>query len=336
MTTALMQQNKARVWEFWQQLSNTNADTVRTVVERYVHQAVAWIGPHPINQLHGSEQLVVGYWQPLLRSFPDLQRNTDVLLSGQWNGKDWVAATGYFTGTFERDWLTIPKTGKSTRIRFGEFCSVESGKIGETYVLLDLVDVMLQAGYRVLPPSRGDEAAVPGPTGGDGVLLTPQSDEATDASMQLVLAMFGGLGRFDRATVRSMNMEAFWHPHMHWYGPCGIGSARSLEHYYHVHASHFLQAFPDRGGGSHAARVAEGKYVASTGWPSVQATHTGEWLGCPPTGARIGMRVMDFWRRDGDKLAQNWVLIDIIDIFRQFGIDLFARLEHAVDADRRP
>jgi len=333
MTSTITQQNKARVFEFWQQLSATNADQVSTLVERYVHHDVAWIGPHPINHLQGVEQLVIGYWQPLLHSFPDLERNIDVLLGGHWKGKDWVAATGYFNGTFVHDWLNIPKTNQPTRIRFGEFCSVESGKIGETYVLLDLIDVMLQAGFRVLPPSRGDEAAVPGPANGDGVLLSVQTDEATDASMELVLAMFGGLGRFDGTNVRSMNMEAFWHPHMHWYGPCGIGTARGLENYYHVHASHFLGAFPDRGGGSHASRLAEGNYVASTGWPSVQATHTGEWLGCPPTGQRIGMRVMDFWRRDGEKLAQNWVLIDIIDIFRQFGIDLFARLQQAVTAD---
>ena len=332
MTTAMTQQNKALVWEFWQRLSDTNADQVGRIVERYVHPTVAWVGPHPINHLHGIEQLVAGYWQPLLRSFPDVQRSTDVLLGGQWNGKDWVGATGYFTGTFAHDWLNIPKTGKATRIRFGEFCSIESGKIGETYVLLDLIDLMLQAGFRVLPPSRGDEAAVPGPAGGGGVLLTAQSDQAGHASMDLVVAMFGGLMRYDGANLRSMNMEAFWHPHMHWYGPCGIGTARSLEEYYHVHASHFLGAFPDRRGGSHKARLAEGNYVASTGWPSVLATHTDEWLGCPPTGERIGMRVMDFWRRDGEKLAQNWVLIDIIDIFRQFGIDLFARLEQAVAA----
>ena len=51
--------------------------------------------------------------------------------------------------------LNIPKTGKATRIRFGEFCSIESGKIDGTYVLLDLTDLMLQAGFRVLPPAMG-------------------------------------------------------------------------------------------------------------------------------------------------------------------------------------
>ncbi len=36
------------------------------------------------------------------------------------------------------------------------------------------------------------------------------------------------------------------------------------------------------------------------------------------------MRVMDWWRREGDVLTENWVLIDMIDVFLQLGVDLFA------------
>ena len=35
---------------------------------------------------------------------------------------------------------------------------------------------------------------------------------------------------------------------------------------------------------------------------------------------------MDFWRRDGDRLLENWNLIDLIDVARQSGVDLLARL----------
>ena len=37
------------------------------------------------------------------------------------------------------------------------------------------------------------------------------------------------------------------------------------------------------------ARFAEGMYVASTGWPSLRCTHTGEYLGVPATGNKTGM-----------------------------------------------
>jgi hypothetical protein len=34
------------------------------------------------------------------------------------------------------------------------------------------------------------------------------------------------------------------------------------------------------------------------------------------------MRVVDIYRRDGDKLAENWIFIDFLHYFRQLGIDL--------------
>lgn len=35
---------------------------------------------------------------------------------------------------------------------------------------------------------------------------------------------------------------------------------------------------------------------------------------------------MDFWRRDGDKLSQNWVLIDLIDAALASKVDLLSNL----------
>jgi hypothetical protein len=42
------------------------------------------------------------------------------------------------------------------------------------------------------------------------------------------------------------------------------------------------------------------------------------------------MRVADWWRRKGDRLVQNWVFIDLPDLFLQMGVDLFDRLEQQV------
>ena len=35
---------------------------------------------------------------------------------------------------------------------------------------------------------------------------------------------------------------------------------------------------------------------------------------------------MDFWRREGDKLLENWVMIDLIDAALASNIDLLARI----------
>jgi hypothetical protein len=35
---------------------------------------------------------------------------------------------------------------------------------------------------------------------------------------------------------------------------------------------------------------------------------------------------LDFWLRHKDKFTENWVFVDIIDLFAQMGQDLFTRL----------
>jgi hypothetical protein len=38
------------------------------------------------------------------------------------------------------------------------------------------------------------------------------------------------------------------------------------------------------------------------------------------------MRSLDFWRVEDGLIRENWVLVDLLDIYRQVGIDIFARL----------
>ena len=47
----------------------------------------------------------------------------------------------------------------------------------------------------------------------------------------------------------------------------------------------------------------------------------------PFTGRPIGMNLMDFYVRRGDKLVEHRVLIDLIDFWSQCGVDLLARLD---------
>jgi predicted ester cyclase len=71
---------------------------------------------------------------------------------------------------------------------------------------------------------------------------------------------------------------------------------------------------------------AEGDYTAAAGWHGVSATHLGRYLGCPATGQALGVNGLDFWRRSGDQFIENWVFVDMLHLFRQFGVDLLARI----------
>ena len=290
---------------------------------------VAWHGPHPINSHRGVAVVQEQFWQPLLAAFPDIERRDDILIAGNFDGGTWVGATGHFTATFVRDWLRIPATQGAVNLRYGEFSRLHGGKVHEVYVILDILDLMRQAGCwpTAVPIGRGLLDRVPGPATRDGVALTGSAAGESSRSLELVQAMIKGLRMdYDGRTLESMAQERFWHPHMMWYGPAGIGTSRRLKGFQDVHQRPFLEAFPDRMGGDHKARIADGPYVGSTGWPSVRATHRGIWLGCPPTGRRIGMRVMDFWRREDDTLRENWVFIDLIDLFLQMDMDVMAAI----------
>ena len=298
------------------------------VFRRLYHPDIAWHGPHPINAHQGSQEVLAAFWQPFLHAFPDVERRDDIIISGTFKGGSWVGATGHYTGTFANEWLGIPATGGVLNVRYGEFSRLVGGRVCEVYLILDILDVLRQAGrWPVgLPKSPGMADRVPGPATRDGVVLSPHDAHQGTQSLALVEAMIAGLMSYDRFTLESMGMERFWHPQMMWYGPAGIGASRALKGFQDVHQRAFLKAFPDRIGGDHKARIGEGAYVGSAGWPSVRATHLGPWLGVPATERRISMRVMDFWRREDNLLRENWVFIDQLDLLLQMDFDVMARL----------
>ena len=125
--------------------------------------------------------------------------------------------------------------------------------------------------------------------------------------------------------IESMKHSQYWTNDFSWYGPSGIGSSKGMEGFRKFHQIPFLRGFPDRKGASHYIRIADNNFVVTGGWPSVQATHLGEWLGMPATNKKIYMRVMDFYRIENEKIAENWVPIDIIHILYQMGFDVFKR-----------
>lgn len=318
--------------QIWQVLEILPATASLADMKRLIASDCEWHVSHPINTLQGPEAVAEGYFAPLRQAFPDIERRTDIFFAGDWDGLidggagRWVSCTGHYLGTFQADWLGIPATGEPATIRFGEFYRIVDGRIAEARILLDIIDLARQAGQTLLPPSRGLDILVPGPRPHNGLLLGTSDPAEGHASMQLVMAMAGGLLKYDKTDLRSMGMERYWHRDMMWYGPCGIGSTRGVTGFQRHHQGPFLHAFPDRKGGHHRARLAEGAFVASTGWPSVSGTHLGDYLGVPATNKAINMRVMDWWRCDGGLLTENWVFIDLPHLMLQIGVDLMARI----------
>jgi predicted ester cyclase len=276
----------------------------------------------PVELCSGTAALYAHFWTPLLRAFPDLERRTDILLSGNFKDGDWFASSGYFIGHFEQPLFGIKPSGRPHWLRFGWYDRVEADKVVESYVILDIARLLIEVGQWPLRDQLG-ESWSPAPQTQDGIALTHADPAESKKSLDLVEAMIAGLMRFDGTSLASMGMVRFWTPQFQWYGPGGIGSARGHKDYERAHQGPFLKAFPDRIGGNHKCRIGDGVYVASTGWPSINATHTGDdWIGLPATNKRITQRIMDFWRREDDMLVENWVFIDMVDLIRQLGVEL--------------
>ena len=281
---------------------------------------------HPFGTGEGPDALISAI-APLLAAMPDLERRDMIVLAGTSpQGEDWIGTCGNFMGTFVNAFLGIPPTGHLAHMRYHEFFRIEGGKIVEMQAIWDVPELMMQAGVWPMTPQLGAFLCTPAPMTQDGLTVTG----CGTATMQHVLDMLTALCRHPKEPVEKMELERFWHPRFNWYGPAGIGTARGISGFRHWHQIPFLQAMPDRGldpDGLTSHWIAEGAYTCETGWPNMRLTITQDgWLGIPPAGQQITLRSLDFWRLEDGLIRENWVLVDLLDMYAQLGVDVFARL----------
>jgi SnoaL-like polyketide cyclase len=274
----------------------------------------------PIDRGIGADFVAARLLSTLAAAIPNYEVRVDIAMRGGFKGGDWTASSGHICGRFMTPLFGIAATQRVVYLRFGCFQQWAAGRVIETILIIDLPSLMLQAGVWPLAPPLGPDLMAPPPLGGGGIWS--QGDGM--ASLAIVENMIGGLMKYD-GSLKTMNMRDFFAEDFWWFGPAPIGCFRGFDDYYRGHATPFLTAFPDRVGGNHRARFGDGDFVASTGWPSITATHKGAgWLGLDATNRAITMRVMDFWRAQNGLLVENWVMIDIPDLLNQIGIDIFA------------
>ena len=103
-------------------------------------------GSCPFDTISGRDAVRDRLWTPLEAAFRGLRRRTDLLLSGSFDAGDWIATSGHFTGVLAREWLGIAPTDRLAIFRFGRFDRIARHEIVESYLLLDLPSIMLQAG----------------------------------------------------------------------------------------------------------------------------------------------------------------------------------------------
>ena len=323
------QSEKQLVLDYYAALSAADHDALPLVMSKFCAPDLVWRGYYPIGLLTGPEAVATAFWQPLKHALTSLQRRTDIFFAGHHKLEDdgavWVASMGHLMGLFDHPWLGIRPTGKIATLRFGTFHKIENGKITEEAMYFDIPHLMVQAGQNPFPPQTAAHLVQPGPVTHDGLLFEDAPQREGLATLAAIDAMVSDLGSWNLGIPLEDELRRTWHEDMQWWGPEGIGATYTIPRYAQQHSGPFRASFTNRSKTGHICRTAEGKYGGFFGWPNFTAEHTGGFMGMPATPGRVEFRVIDFYRREGDKLAENWIFIDLLHVWAQHGVDILAR-----------
>ena len=319
-------EEKNFVLDHLRRLDKTRAGA-ETIVEfeRSHAETHVYRGVHPFNTLTGPGLLASTVWTPIKLSIGRVQRRLDILIAGYHDfepgNSTWVVAMGQILGLFDSPLLGIPPTRKVVHLPFASTYRVFDGKIAETIEFLDVLSIMDQAGSN--PYAAHQTAAQlmsPGPRTHDGVLTRRQPVEDGRQTYQLTKAMLDDLVDGGMCSPTS-HLERFWYPDMNWFGPTGIGACMGFEGYQRGHTRPFEERLEFIDAMDAKCVIAEGNYAAHFWHPCLSLRSTGGFLGLPPLGTPAEMRVVDLYRRQGRKLAENWIFIDMLHFLKMQGED---------------
>lgn len=125
----------------------------------------------------------------------------------------------------------------------------------------------------------------------------------------------------DALAAGSDDMARHFHEGFLWRGNRGCGVKQGLAGFRRDWQLPFRATFTDR------AYLTE-KFLADGDWAAcfghIEATHSGPFMGIAPTGRRVRIPYMDFWRVEDGRIADNPVFVDFAEVLHQLGRDVFA------------
>ena len=146
--------------------------------------------------------------------------------------------------------------------------------------------------------------------------LTRDTDMSkTDDTKAVIENMVDGLNDHTIDGIGAFFKETF-----RWMGNQGCGSKSGLTEFQDNWQRPFQAAFSDKICVDEA-RLFMGEWAAAFG--RQEATHSGEFMGVAPTGKRIEIRYMDFWKVEEGKISDNWVMVVFPHVLAQLGVDVF-------------
>ena len=146
--------------------------------------------------------------------------------------------------------------------------------------------------------------------------LTKNNDlSKTKKTQQVIESMVDGLNDH-----RIEDIGEFFSKNFRWMGNFGCGTKSGLEEFQDNWQKPFQEAFSDKVC-IDEARLFMGEWAAAFG--RQEAIHSGEFMGIKPTGKKVEIRYMDFWKVSEGKIQDNWVMVDFPFVMKQLGVDVF-------------
>ncbi|MGR3653498.1 ester cyclase [uncultured Paracoccus sp.] len=137
----------------------------------------------------------------------------------------------------------------------------------------------------------------------------------TDETRAVIEAMVDGLNDHRIDDIGQFFAESF-----RWMGNRGCGTKLGLQQFQDNWQRPFQAAFSDKICVDEA-RLYMGEWAAAFG--RQEATHSGPFMGIAPTGKRVQIRYMDFWKVVEGRITDNWVMVDFPHVLAQLGVDVF-------------
>lgn len=292
---------------------------------------------YPFGKEHGVRTWFKGEHLHYNEAFP-MFKSTNFLFLGQGDGL--ASVQSYHTVHWKGTWAGVPAPRHKPLIKIKDldFWVLTGGKVSYNWCMVDMIAILRQGGYEVLPawPLPGGIDYLP-PRAMDGI-PSPDSMFAKPSDAKKAHTTFHNMIRED--FLEKKTDARWWTDDMMWCGPGGIGEAKSRGDY----VNGFLKPLHAAFSGFSLqldSHNCEGNYCGAHF--HLIGTHVGTWLGQKATGRRISLRFGIHARVLVDahvegcgecgQIADSWAQIDIVAAFNQMGVDLLQRAkDHHAEA----
>ena len=277
-----------------------------TDLSPWFHEDFIWDGNAGCGRKDGLEGYRKGWQAPFRAAFGNRRFDTTVWLEDG----DWAACIGTCFATHDGDFMGIAPTGRPLAIAYVDFWQIRDGRIAYNKVDVDLPGVAAQLGRDIFHGHGWDRLDPPVRR-----LWRGQSGQgAARPPLDVVRDMEAALQRSD------VDVSAYFHEDFVWDANYGCGLKHGLSEFETGWYRPFRAAFGNRDFRTDLF-ISDGDWAACYG--ACHATLDADFLGVKATGQPIRVPYIDFWRIEGDKIAENVVRVDFASILRQLGHDPF-------------